>query len=206
MAQIKSLKFNDNVLQVDSSYVIGGTTYSRDNIKVGSFHIADDCGAILHFEGYTPSLSLQDSSGNTCINLGGSTYSDASIDMRCSNGDYIHLIASCGRFRVEDTHNVSLFKITQGNSDNADAIAIGAYGPMVGDMSGDLVIYDDIGTRLAVFSADNGGTRLQFINHTIKDSCGFRIEDSCGNGLFEIPYGMFVHVESDGTLKLKSTT
>ena len=77
---------------------------------------------------------------------------------------------------------------------------------MVGDMSGDLSIYDGYGTRLAVFSETNGGTYLHLINHAINDSCGFSIEDSCGRTLFQIPDGQYVDAESDGTLKLKSMT
>jgi hypothetical protein len=206
MAQIKTLKFNDNVLQVNDSYVVGETTFNRPNIHVGGFYVADKCGAILHFVGNEPSLKLQDSCGIACIQLYKDTNSDASINMCSSDGNSIYLTASCGEFCVKDTYSNQWFKTTRRNNDGADAVAIGSYGPMVGDMSGDLSIYDDNGTRLAVFSETNGGTYLYLINHAINDSCGFSIEDSCGHTLFKIPDGKYVDVESDGTLKLKSTT
>ena len=206
MAQIKTLKFNDNVLQVDSSYVIQGTTFIRSNIQIGSFHIADDCGAILHFDGNDTSLQLQDSCGTTCISLHGGSNSDASIDMRSYDGNFIYLATSCGEFVVRDSYNSTRFMSTRSNIDNTDAIAIGSYGPMVGDLSGNLSIYDENGTRLAVFSSVNGGTSIDLINHEINDSCGFSIEDNCGRTIFQIPDGKYVDVESDGTLKLKSMT
>ena len=42
MAQLKTLKFNDNVLNVSSSYSVGGNTFNFTNVKVGNTIFADN--------------------------------------------------------------------------------------------------------------------------------------------------------------------
>ena len=187
MAQIKTLKFNDNVLQVNDSYVVGETTFNRPNIQVGGFYIADDCGAILHFAGNEPSLKLLDSCGQTVVDIDGAD--GAKISLYEWGEKQISIGEKCGHFNVDDNCGNSLLSYGMEYNDdsiptlalygNGSSIQIGCYAPYG---SSSISFYDNCGRRAFTIDKEDG---IELGNGgVISDGCGaIRIYDSCGDKL-----------------------
>ena len=207
MAQIKTLKFNDNVTQVTSSYTVGGSTYSLPNIEIGTTHIADECGGmILHTYSYQGTVEVKDNCGHTTVSTCTDPSSGNLIFFYEGGNPYIGVGEKCGNFTVTDMcGNEMLTYPYHDNEDYALALHL-AYGSNVGfqiaENCGNVCLYEHCGLR--VFSASRDGLMLGG-GFTLTDTCGdFNIYDNNGNKRFTIPYGRKIEADTNGFLKLVS--
>jgi len=202
MAQIKTLKFNDNVLQVNDSYVVGETTFNRPNIQVGGFYIADDCGAILHFAGNEPSLKLLDSCGQTVVDIDGAD--GAKISLYEYGEKQISIGEKCGHFNVDDNCGNSLLSYgLEYNFDSIPTLAlygqgssiqIGCYAPYG---SSSIVFYDNCGSR--AFTIDKGYGIVLGNGGSVSDNCGdISLYDSCGRSRLYLSSPGFITLHNYG--------
>lgn len=186
MAQIKTLKFNDNVLQVQDSYISAGETVSDPNIEFGTIRISDHCGIINLHSNLTTDvlLKLLDSCGSEVVDI--EDTDGSKISFYEYGEKLISIGEKCGNFNVDDACGNSL--LSYGRASNSDSIPtlalygqgssiqIGCYAPYGSSM---IYFYDNCGDR--AFTINKGYGIVLGNGGSVSDNCGgISLYDSSG--------------------------
>lgn len=188
MAQLKTLKFNDNVLQVTDSYTIDGSSFSLPNIEIGTIHIADECGGVvLHSYSAYGDVKVKDQCGTTTV----STRSDPSdgnlIFFYEWGSPCIGVGEKCGNFAVTDACGQEVIRYPcVWNEDDAQALYFSdgqGNGSQIAEHCGSVCLYDYCGHR--VFSANQNG--IECSTFVLRDYSGaISLSDTCGQNLLSV--------------------